>query len=141
MPGLVRIATAAASARALHLQERFLHTERQLVAMPVRFSAVRPATVWITGDQCSTRNSALAGRAPDDAVVLMIESVARAKLTAYHKRKLVLVYAVMRHFAEDLRAAGWTVDYYTEHAEFAGALALHVARYRPASLRMMHQSE
>ncbi len=71
----------------------------------------------------------------------MIESIAQARRTAYHKRKLVLVHAVMRHFARDLRAAGWTVDYYAEHDEFAAALALHVDRYDPTVLRLMQQSE
>jgi deoxyribodipyrimidine photolyase-like uncharacterized protein len=58
------------------------------MGMPGRFST----TVWITADQCSPANSALEGRAAGDAVILMIESIERAKLTAYHKRKLVLVY-------------------------------------------------
>ncbi len=29
----------------------------------------------------------------------------------YHKLKLGLVYSAMRHFARDLRKAGWEVDY------------------------------
>jgi deoxyribodipyrimidine photolyase-related protein len=76
-----------------------------------------------------------------ESVVVMIESIERASVMAYHKRKLVLVYAVMRHFAQDLRAAGWTVDYYAEHGDFADALGQHAAKYRPAKLRLMQQSE
>jgi deoxyribodipyrimidine photolyase-related protein len=109
--------------------------------MPEPISDPRLTSIWITGDQCSPRNSALADADPASAVVLMIESVARPAKPRYHKRKLVLCYAVMRHFAEDLRAAGWTVDYYAEHDGFAGALRRHVERYRPARLRMMQQSE
>ncbi len=71
----------------------------------------------------------------------MIESTARAKIQPYHKRKLVLIYAVMRHFADDLRAAGWTVDYYPEAEGYAEPLAAHVARFRPTALRSMTQSE
>ena len=104
-------------------------------------SAHGPTTIWVTGDQCSVDNSALAGVNPAEAVVLMIESTARARLLPYHKRKLVLIYAVMRHFAADLRAAGWTVDYHAEAGDYPAALAAHVERFRPRILRMMEQSE
>ena len=73
--------------------------------------------------------------------VLMIESIARSRQRRYHKRKLVLVFAAMRGFADDLRAAGWTVDYYEEWDAFESALAEHVARHRPARFAMMSQSE
>jgi len=71
----------------------------------------------------------------------MIESIAEAELRPYHKRKLVLLFAVMRHFAAELRGAGWTVDYYAEHDDDASAFADHVATARPQRLRLMAQSE
>jgi len=98
-------------------------------------------TVWITGDQCSPYNSALAGCEPAFTRVLMIESTTGARTRPYHKRKLVLIYAVMRHFARDLRAAGWTVDYHAECADDLGALELHLADWQPERLRLMAQSE
>jgi len=64
-------------------------------------------TVWITGDQCTPRNSALAGLDRERAPILMIESLARSREKPYHKRKLVLIYAAMRGFAADLRRDGW----------------------------------
>jgi deoxyribodipyrimidine photolyase-related protein len=109
--------------------------------MSARSSAPRSTTIWIAADQCTPRNSALVGVDRGAAVVLMIESVVRASPRSEHKRKLVLVYAVMRHFAADLRAAGWTIDYYAEHDALESALASHVERLRPARLRMMQQSE
>lgn len=109
--------------------------------MPSHRSAVAPTTIWITADQCSLRNSALTGIDKDAAVVVMIESIAWARAMPHHKRKLVLAFAVMRHFAEDLRAAGWPVDYHAEHETYAAAFALHVERYRPAVVRLMRQSE
>ncbi|BDE07308.1 (6-4) photolyase [Vulcanimicrobium alpinum] len=87
------------------------------------------------------RNSALAGADPARSIVLMIESVARGAMLPYHKRKLVLIYAVMRHFAEDLRAAGWRVDYRAEQPDFAQAFAAHVAVSAPSRLRIEEQSE
>ena len=71
----------------------------------------------------------------------MIESTARAKLRPYHKRKLVLIYAVMRHYADDLRAAGWTVDYHPECDDDEAAFAEHVAAWEPQRLRSMEASE
>ena len=68
-------------------------------------------TIWILGDQLSLTNSALAAADPQEAVVLMVESKARGKVLRYHQQKLVLIYAAMRHFAQELEAAGWHVDY------------------------------
>ncbi len=98
-------------------------------------------TVWITGDQCTPRHSALAGLDRKAARVLMIESMARARQKPYHKRKLVLIYAAMRGFAADLRRDGWDVDYYTERDDFETPLCEHVASYRPTHGRLMAQSE
>jgi deoxyribodipyrimidine photolyase-related protein len=98
-------------------------------------------TVWITGDQCTPHHSALAGLERATTRVLMIEALARARQLPYHKRKLVLIYATMRGFADDLRAAGWTVEYFAERADFASALGEHVATFGPQRLRMMQQSE
>ncbi len=98
-------------------------------------------TIWITGDQCSPFNSALAGIDPGEAVVLMIESVARAKLIRYHKRKLVLIYAAMREYAAALEARGFRVDYHRESPDFAAAFDAHIARFAPERIRMMEQSE
>ncbi|GAC1490352.1 MAG: cryptochrome/photolyase family protein [Vulcanimicrobiaceae bacterium] len=103
--------------------------------------AMERVTVWISGDQCMPRNSALVGLDRDATRVLMIESIARARQKPYHKRKLVLIYATMRGFADDLRADGWTVDYYAERDDFETPLAEHVAAYRPSRARMMAQSE
>lgn len=95
----------------------------------------------MTGDQCSLRNSAFEGVDRATACVLIIESTARAQLVPYHKRKLVLIYSVMRHFADDLRAAGWTVDYYAERDSYEAPFAEHVAKVRPERVRVMQQSE
>jgi deoxyribodipyrimidine photolyase-related protein len=71
----------------------------------------------------------------------MIESLQRARRLPYHKRKLVLIYAAMRAYADDLRRAGWRVDYYAEREDFETPLAEHVTTHRPARMRAMAQSE
>ena len=60
-------------------------------------------SVWILGDQLSPQISSLVGLAPDDCVVLMAESLVRARQLPYHRQKLVLLWSAMRHFAEELR--------------------------------------
>lgn len=73
--------------------------------------------------------------------MLMIESVARGSTLRYHQKKLVLIYSVMRHFAEELREAGWEVDYHYESPDFAQALAKHIEKYNPRRFLFMEQSE
>lgn len=101
----------------------------------------RTTTVWITGDQCTLQNSALSGCDKASTTVLMVESIKRAELRPYHKRKLVLIYSVMRHFAAELEREGWTVDYYAERASFLDGLKEHIEARRPKKFRMMEQSE
>ncbi len=98
-------------------------------------------TIWITGDQCSMSNTALACADKSDAVVLLIESIERGKKLKYHKKKLVLIYSIMRHFADELEASGWRVDYHKESPSFKGALDAHLKKYKPSSIIMMEQSE
>ncbi len=98
-------------------------------------------TVWITGDQLLPRHPSFAGLERDAAVVLMIESLARSRQKPYHKRKLVLIFAAMRGYADALRRAGWAVDYHAEREDFETPLAEHVRNYRPARFRMMAASE
>ena len=98
-------------------------------------------TVWITADQCTPFHPVLQSADQATTTVLMIESMARSRKRRYHKRKLVLVFAAMRGFADDLRAAGWTVDYHAECDAFKPALAKHVAQFRPTRFAMMTQSD
>ncbi len=67
--------------------------------------------VPVLGDQLSAGLASLKAVPRDDAVVLMAEVAEEAGYVPHHKQKLALVFAAMRHFAEDLRTDGWTVDY------------------------------
>ena len=67
--------------------------------------------IWVLGDQLSQAQAALASTQPDAARVLLVESSSVLGQRAYHRQKLVLVWSAMRHFAEELRQAGWTVVY------------------------------
>lgn len=63
----------------------------------------------------------------------MVESKARGSLLRYHQVKLVLVYSAMRHFAAELREAGWEVDYHPleDGLTFEQAARRHVEKHGP----------
>ena len=67
--------------------------------------------VLVLGDQLSHDLSAL--RAADKAhdVVVMAEVADETGYVPHHPKKIALVLSAMRHFAEELRAEGWTVAY------------------------------
>lgn len=69
------------------------------------------AIILILGDQLSPDISSLAGADKKRDVVLMAEVMAEATYVGHHKKKIALIFSAMRHFAEALRADGWTVDY------------------------------
>jgi deoxyribodipyrimidine photolyase-related protein len=67
--------------------------------------------IVILGDQLSINISSLAAGDPAHDRVLMAELHDEATYVRHHKKKLAFLFSAMRHFAKELRAAGWTVDY------------------------------
>lgn len=65
------------------------------------------------GDQLSRRTGALARHGPGEARVVMVESRAKLAERPWHRHKLAYVLSAMRHFADELRDAGYEVDYRT----------------------------
>jgi deoxyribodipyrimidine photolyase-related protein len=65
----------------------------------------------LLGDQLTPAIASLrdADRATD--VVVMAEVMAEGTYVPHHPQKIALILSAMRHFAEDLRAAGWQVAY------------------------------
>jgi deoxyribodipyrimidine photolyase-related protein len=82
-------------------------------------------TVLVLGDQLLQRRGPLAER-PDEPV-LLIEATDFARRLPYHPHKLTLVFSAMRHFRDDLRAAGRAVHYY-EKSTFERAFDEHFQR-------------
>ena len=70
-----------------------------------------PRLILVLGDQLSLNLSALQASDPARDVVLMAEVMAEASYVRHHQKKLVFVFSAMRHFAVELRQAGWQVDY------------------------------
>ncbi|MFB6102529.1 MAG: cryptochrome/photolyase family protein [Haloplanus sp.] len=89
-------------------------------------------TAWLLGDQLHPESHVLDGVDR----VLMIEATAFADRRPYHPQKLGLVFAAMRHARDDLRAAGYTVDYRRADT-FGDALDDHFAAHPGDNLRLM----
>jgi deoxyribodipyrimidine photolyase-related protein len=66
---------------------------------------------FILGDQLSHSISSLNDIDRTNDVVLMVEAADETTYVKHHKQKIILVLSAMRHFAEELRARGITVDY------------------------------
>lgn len=90
-------------------------------------------TVWVLGDQLGRSLTALSAARPETHRVLMVES--RGKLTSkpWHVQRAHFVISSMRHFAEELRSEGFTVDY--RHAMSLGdGFRDHIAEFSPSSV-------
>ena len=71
-----------------------------------------PARLFpVLGDQLSLTLPSLRRCRRGEDVVLMAEVAAETGYVKHHKRKLVFVLSAMRHFAGELRARGYRVDY------------------------------
>jgi deoxyribodipyrimidine photolyase-related protein len=96
--------------------------------------------IWVLGDQLSLGQAALASTSPAAARVLLVESSSVLAQRAYHRQKLVLVWSAMRHFAEELGAAGWTVDYRIAD-QFAASVRGWIQDHGITELRLMEPAD
>ncbi|MBM5800420.1 MAG: cryptochrome/photolyase family protein [Cyanobacteria bacterium K_DeepCast_35m_m2_023] len=98
--------------------------------------------IWVLGDQLSAGQSALAALETHQGAcrVLLIESTAVLRWRPYHRQKLVLVWSAMRHFAAELVASGWSVDY-READSFSAPLRAWIEEHGIAELHVMEPAE
>jgi deoxyribodipyrimidine photolyase-related protein len=83
----------------------------------------------ILGDQLSASISALDGADKDHDIILMAEVMGECTYVRHHKKKIAFLFSAMRHFADDLKAQGYTVRYITlDDPENAGSLNAEVLR-------------
>lgn len=102
--------------------------------------------VPILGDQLSLDIASLRDQSVSDVVVLMMEVEEETTYVRHHKRKIALILSAMRHFADALRAAGWTVDYVQlddpdNSGSFTGEIARAIMRHRPRQIRVVEPGE
>ena len=67
--------------------------------------------ILVLGDQLTDTVAALREGDPAEDVVVMAEVAEEAGYVPHHPKKIAFCFAAMRHFAEELREAGWAVEY------------------------------
>ena len=100
----------------------------------------------VLGDQLSFGLSSLADADPATDVILMMEVADETTYVRHHKRKITYILSAMRHHAEALRDAGWTVDYVRlddaqNTGSFTGEIARAVERHAPARIAVTESGE
>ena len=83
----------------------------------------------VLGDQLSMGLASLRNINSYDDVILMVEVWDEATYVHHHKQKIVLIFSAMRHFAAELRAKGYAVDYIClDDPDNSGSLSGEVQR-------------
>jgi len=100
----------------------------------------------ILGDQLSSGISALKGLDPAHDIVLMMEVREESTYIPHHKQKIVLVLSAMRHFADELRQSGVSVDYVeldspNNSGSLTSEVQLAVAKHAPSRLVVTEPGE
>ena len=98
----------------------------------------------VLDDQLSPNLSSLA--ACDRDLVVMCEVVEEATYVRHHKKKIILLFSAMRHFAEELRAQGWQVAYtrlgdHGNSGSLTGEVARAVATHLPERILITEPGE
>ncbi len=101
-------------------------------------------SVWILGDQLLQKHPAIVvaeeAHGRENVRVVLIESTERIGLLPYQRKKIVLLLSAMRHYVEELRTAGYAVDYIRATGFIAG-LHQHLKKHKSEQLFVMAASE
>jgi len=96
----------------------------------------------VLGDQLNRDSAVFDGLDPREDAVWMAETRREATHVWCHKQRLVMFFAAMRHFRDDLREAGVTVHYHAlgedptgdRGEDFAAVLGADIQRLQPRRL-------
>jgi deoxyribodipyrimidine photolyase-related protein len=102
--------------------------------------------ILVLGDQLTPSLSSLVAGDPSQDHVLMAELHDEATYVQHHKKKIAFLFSAMRHFAEELRALGWSVDYVTlddpgNQSSFTGQVAQAIEVLKPERIIVTDASE
>ncbi|OYU69682.1 MAG: cryptochrome/photolyase family protein [Alphaproteobacteria bacterium PA2] len=102
--------------------------------------------ILVLGDQLTPTLSSLAAGDPARDRVLMAELQDEASYVRHHKKKIAFLFSAMRHFAEELRGLGWTVDYVKLDAadnsgSFTDQVAAAIAAHQPQQVLVTEAGE
>lgn len=105
-----------------------------------------PTLIPILGDQLSMNLSALEDADPTASVLLMMEVEDETAYVRHHRAKIAYILSAMRHHAEALEKAGWTVDYVklddpNNAGSFTGEIARAVERHNPERIVVTQAGE
>ena len=95
--------------------------------------------LFVPYDQLSDRIGPLARAEPHDIGIILVENPWKAARRPYHRQKLALVLANMRHFALEQAGRGVAVQHIVHKGPYRDALASVVEAHGP--LRMMRAAE
>jgi deoxyribodipyrimidine photolyase-related protein len=98
--------------------------------------------IWLLGDQLWTGQAALSSceTTKKQTPVILIESRNYARQRPYHCQKLVLIWSAMRHLAEELRSAGWSVTYEIAD-DFQTPLKDWINNHKITEVRLMNPND
>ena len=100
----------------------------------------------IFADQLSLNLSSLMTSEQSETVILMMEVAEETKTVPHHRMKMAFLFSAMRHFANDLKNNGWTVDYVAlddddNTGSFGGEIKRAIYRHSPEHIRVCEPSE
>jgi deoxyribodipyrimidine photolyase-related protein len=107
---------------------------------------VTDALRLVLGDQLTRELASLRDIDPHRDVILMVEVAAETVYVRHHKQKIALIFSAMRHFAEELRAEGLSVDYVAlddpdNTGDFTGELCRAIKRRKPNRIILTEPGE
>ena len=102
--------------------------------------------VLVLGDQLTPTLASLAACDPARDLVLMCEVAEEATYAQHHKKKIILLFSAMRHFAEELRGLGWQVAYTrlndsVNAGSFSGEVARAISEHKPKRIVVTEPGE
>jgi deoxyribodipyrimidine photolyase-related protein len=100
----------------------------------------------VLGDQLNPIISSLEGADQSQDVIMMCEVLEEATYVKHHQKKLVFIFSAMRHFADELREAGFQVHYVMlDDANNSGTIGAElkraVAQFQPNNIIVTEASE
>lgn len=98
-------------------------------------------TLFVQPDQLSPDSALFRGAPPRKTRVILAEVLSEFTLVPFHKQRLTLVFSAMRHFAEALREAGFTVLYFPCCTDLAAAMRDVATRDKLQEIHLMESAD
>ncbi|MEN9772983.1 MAG: hypothetical protein RL322_53 [Pseudomonadota bacterium] len=103
-------------------------------------SSIRHLIV-VLGDQLDRDSAAFDRIDPSLDRIWMCEAKGEAEQTWSSKQRIALFLSAMRHFAAELRARGWPVDYHQTDGSLGDVLRSELERLRPTQVILVEPGE